>query len=268
MRFKSIRLTGRTTINIAMVGATPLDKYVVKSIDGLGPSEVDTNLSKVLYQGAVLQSAQPQTRQIVIKVKLNPNYAGGERPDTLRTDLYGILAANSRASMALSLMDGATTKALTQGVVKNVEPALNDKDNSIQITIDCLSAYLRDSFSTSLNAASLASSPLINYPGSAPAGFSADVTIGAAASAWSLSDAEGNGVRVTYPLQVGDRIIFNTTPGLRSINHRRASTTTNLLGSLQTSHKWIMLYPGNNQLNSVSTNTWGAFSFLTQYLGV
>ena len=141
MYFTKVLLTGITPISLPIVGALPSDVYILKSVEGLGPPEVDVSITKTLNAGGVYQGRQPQNREIVLMIGLNPNYKIGQTVSDLRESLYGFLTPGYLDHVVIEIVNGVTTIAKTIGYVKKIEINPFSKDPQVQVTLACLKPY-------------------------------------------------------------------------------------------------------------------------------
>ncbi len=268
MRFTRIRLNGLTPVDLPIVGATPADTYICKNVDGLGPPEIDVALARTLNAGSVYQGRQSQSRQIVALVGLNPDYTAGVVPADLRVSLYGLLSPGFLDSILVQIINEEEVLASTTGYVSKMEINPFSKDPEVQVTINCEDLYFKAADEIFLTPDSK-SNPEIENLGTAPAGFHMEVTFTADTSGWTLSDASGNEMYFNYAFLSGDKLIFDTRPGLRGIWLVRAGITTNIIYTLAPGSIWYMLHGGVNAfLTSSSSFDWGDVYYLPQFWGI
>lgn len=273
MDFTKVRLVGLSTVDLPIVGALPSDPYILKNADGLGPPESDVFIANTLYLGGVYQGRRPQGREIVLTVGLSPNYTSGQTVQSLRTALYGLLTPGTvEDSIPVQIMNGSTIVAVTDGYVKNIVPVYFTKDPEVQITITCAQSYLQAPAVVNVATASLSkTAPSIVNAGTAPTGFHMEVTFTAAKSVLTIgTDATFlKQMRFDYSFLSGDTLVFDTRPGLRSVQLIRNGVTSNIISALNSASTWLLLHGGVNTF-SVITNTfnWGPVFYTPQYWGV
>lgn len=268
MYFTKIRLNGLTVVDLPIVDALPSDLYILKSADGLGPPEIDVSIANTLNAGGVYQGRRPQSREIVLQVGLNPNYAAGQTASDLRTSLYGMLTPGYVDNITIEIMNGSTVLVKTTGYVKKLEVVPFTKDPEVQIVIPCLQQYLQAAANLFIAPASK-SAPVINNVGTAPAGFHLEVIFTAGLSSWTLSDASGKKMQVTYAFLTNDKLEIDTRPGFRGIWVTRGGVRTNIIYALSSDSVWYMLHGGDNVFSTSSQSfNWGDVYFLPQYWGI
>jgi hypothetical protein len=266
MQFTKVRLVGLYTIDMPLFGLRSSNRYICKGIDGLGPPEIDNFLVNGVYNGR-----QPQDRQIVMRVGLNPAYSVGETPASLRTAIYGLLTPGPDDSITFKLMNGPNVVVVTKGYVSKIEPVIFAKDPEVQITIDCEGSYLEAETETSV-VPSTKSPFTVTNPGSVTTGFYYEMTLNVNGSKWVLyTQGPGAGAKMEldYAFLSGDKIMVDTRDGQRSIKVLRGGVTTNLIYTLSSDSIWVQLHPGDNTFwPSTNVFTWGKVNFTPQYWGV
>lgn len=274
MIFNRILLDGLSDVNLPIVGATPLDPFILKSVDGLGPPDVDVVIANTLHQGGVYQGRRPLSREIVARVGLNPDYSVGERPSDLRTTLYGLLTPGEDDYVMVNLVnDAESVSYTTKAWVKRIEPAIFAKDPEVQIVLPCLQPYLtgiaRDQV-TVPGGWTKTNFTIINVA-TAPAGFQFQVTLTANASSFGITNTNGSRKMVIeYPFLNGDVIKFDTVAGQRKVMRTRSGTPLDVSGFMQSGSEWMMLRGGGNNFLTTGTSSfnWNYFNYIEQFWGI
>jgi hypothetical protein len=283
---KSITLKSPlTTITLPVADAEPDDHYILRGVDGLGPPEINISMGQALYQGGVYQGSQPNDREVVIQLSLNPTF-GGEfvSPARLRSELYSMLAGqfSTRLTIYTNSTDDETkylpSEMYVDGYVKRIEIAPFAKDSIVQITMSCPLAWFLGANDSSQDLP-LPSSFI--YNASAPTGFIYHFQILQQAAALHIQ-AESNSVTyevmaLTYPFLPNDIIEFDSRPGNRSVKLiRAANNPIDITGfSIIDNNIWPSLRPGSNRIFVYET-MWDApmaktertFIYRKQYWGV
>lgn len=283
MIMTGVKLSIASGLNVSMpiVGATPADPYIIKNIDGLGPTDVVNFITDNVDEGGWYRGSRPVARQIVMLVKLNPDYTTSTDVQWLRNILYGFMPAPGTGPVRVSVMNGATEVAYTTGYISKMETLYFVKDPVVQITIDCPGAYLIRPTQVNYNPGGVLPT-YVDNPGTAPAGFEAKF-IANSSSYWffmRLGVAWSDTVQqigIYYPpgFLSGDVMIYNTFSGTRSLKMTRGATTTDMLRYLPvtgTSSDWIQLNGGGgNHFTDDGFNagwTWNYLKFQPCYWGV
>lgn len=268
MYFTKIRLNGLSVVDLPIVGALPSDQFILKSADGLGPPEVDVSIADTLHAGGIYQGRRPHSRELVFHIGLNPNYGINQSVSDLRTTLYGMLTPGYIDNVTVSIMNDTAIVAKTTSYVKKLEINPFSKDPEVQLTMSCLQQYFEALSPLYLTIPSKVA-PAIDNIGTAPAGFHMEVIFTANHSVWTLSDASGKKMQITYTFITGDKLVIDTRPGHRGIWVVRGGTTTNIIYALSTDSIWYMLHGGNNVfITSSQAFNWDDVYYLPQYWGI
>lgn len=275
--FTKIRLSGLSSIDLPITDALPSDPYILKNADGLGPPEVDVFIAKTT-QGGVYQGRQPQDREPVLRVGLNPDYRLGQTATELRQELYGLLTPSpANQLVTLSLIDSSLSDALiakTDGYIKRIEIVPFSRDPEVQITMSCPKPYFRAPADISPAGPLDTSAPQVTNEGTAPAGFNLSVFLTADMGNWGLGHDvvdpfDLRFMNFVYPFLSGDNIVIETTPGIRDAKVIRSAVETNLLGYMTSDSTWLQLEGGLNSFYTESPNfTWDHFLYTPQYWGI
>lgn len=271
MLFTKVRLSGRTDIDLPFFGLRPSNTYILKAIDGLGPPDVSVLIGTPLGEMGIYQGRQPQPRQLVIRVGLNPNYSVGESASSMRSTLYGLLTPGASDAVTVKLMNGPNVSAITVGYVSKIEVVPFSKDPEVQITIDCVQPYLTAEAPV-VTVPATQSSFAVENVGSVTVGLYLEVIFNATSGSWSLfTEALNAGprMRFDYIFLAGDKLMINTQPGQRSIKLLRGAVTTNLIYALSSTSVWTLLHPGINTMWSAPVNyDWGQILYTPLYWGI
>lgn len=268
MYFTKLQLIGLSTVNLPIVDALPTDPYILTNAEGLGPPEVDVSIQNTLNAGGFYQGRRPQSREIVLRVGLNPDFGIGQTAADLRTELYGLLTPGYLDNVTVRIMDVTTVLATTVGYIKKLEIVPFNAEPEVQITIACVEQYLQAP-SFLYVAPDSKSAPVIDNTGTAPAGFRMEITFTSNVTNWTLSHASGAKMELTYSFLSGDILTIDTRPGYRGIWLKRGLSTTNIIYALSADSIWFMLHGGENTFaTSSSAFNWGDVYYRPQYWGV
>lgn len=270
MQVTQLRLVGATTVNLPWFSVPEGSKFVVKSVDGLGPSERTVFISEKTYQGKTVSN-----RQVVILLDLYPDWTAGETPSDLRDDMYAMLAPGLTDALSLRLMNGEGVQAQVDAVASGCEIVPFSKDPVLQITLDCLSPYFKSPTSWSYgdaNFGGLKTGYVVPNLGNAETGFAQEITFTAGLASWALYKG-GAGLapkfQLDYAFLSGDVLQINTTKYERYVRRVRSGVTLDLLPYLTQDSKWLQLHAGNNTFwTSSQSFNWGTVIQTPLYEGV
>lgn len=268
MYFTKVQLIGLSTVDLPIVGSQPTDPYILTNADGLGPPEVDVSIKNTLNAGGFYQGRRPQSREVVLRVGLNPDFGVGQTASDLRETLYGMLTPGYLDYITLNVMNEDTVLAFTTGYVKKLEIVPFSADPEVQITIACVEQYLQAPNLLYVEPP-LKSTPVIDNVGTAPAGFQMTIEFTANLVTWSLTHVSGAKMAFVYNFLIGDILKIDTRPGSRGIWLTRGLVTTNIIYALTADSIWFMLHGGENVFTSSSNAfNWGDVFYRPQFWGV
>lgn len=268
MYFTKLRLNGLEAVDLPIVHAKPADAYILKSADGLGPSEIEVSIVETLNAGGHYQGRRTLTKELVLLVGLNPNHGVQQTVSDLRKTLYGLLTPGVVDKVKVELMDEDLSLAFITGYVKKMEIVPFSQTPEVQITMGCLEQYWTTSTLIYLDPGDKAH-PIISNIGTAPSGFHMEVIFTTTMTSWTLMDDMGNKMQIDHDFLAGDRLSIDTRPGQRGIWRDRADVHKNIIYALSHDSIWFMLHGGDNQFHTnLQTFNWGDVAYLPQYWGV
>lgn len=275
MIFDTVRIVGSSNVDLPIKGLTPASNYILKQIDGLGPPDIDVLLQRSTFQSdtyANYQGSNPQSRQIVLRVKLNPNWSTGQTVESLRFALYKMISLPSMVPTIIRLRSAGVDVVETSCYISKFEIVPFSKDPEVQITFECVSPFLVNSAAVNPSLAGLSkSAPVFTHPGDAPTGFRIQLTLTAGLSSWKITKQSDTTrfILVTYAFLSGDIITIDTRPGSKEISRTRAGVVLNLIGNLSSDSNWLKLYNGTNTFTTSSqVFNWTIATFTPLWWGV
>ena len=284
MRLSKIRLSGISNIDLNVAGASPGDRFVLKDVTGLGPTEHDVLISNTRKQGGLYQGRNAQLREVVVRIGLNPKYALNETASDLRNEIYDLLVPGEigKKDMAYcQLFEGSDLWGYSTGYFRRIEIVPTAKDPEVQVTMACLSAYFTGPLRIIDHRTKNKNNFYIKNIGSAPTGFymrleftqnrNPPMSGGSIAgpSWWIQSEISGKRMSFLNPFENGDELIIDTRPGFRKVQRLRGAVTTDLISALQLDEEWFMLRKGNNTFTTSNQRfTWKSINYYPQYVGI
>lgn len=268
MRFSGVSLmydVGGASVGITLTPLIfPLDStivdspYVLRSVTGLEPPDIDLSILNTLYSGGTFQNRKASLREIVMTIGFQPNYATGQTVGDLRAQLYNWLTPKFGLPVKFSVLDASMSSLVyTLGHVKRFETNIFSSSPEVVITFSTFSPYFTTAPYVYPSLGSLSkTSYTLNNPGDAPTGFSIQITMTGSTSQFNLYDRFANRLYFNYSFIAADTININTTPGNRSATVTRSSVVTNLLQYQNVVSKWLQLHGGPNAFtfNTASYN--------------
>lgn len=282
MKFTSIRVVGSSVVDLPKQDIDPLNPFLLKGADGLGPTPANVAIKKTRLGGSY-QNISPDLREISLSIGLNPDWSVGQTADDLREILYQLMAPEDGQFLKIQLVNGETVVAETTGLVENIEPVLFSKDPQVLVTIPCMDAY----FKAPLD---VVQSPDLTDTGGSSVFFDVENDGSASSGFWMgfLFTATHSGsfqiLNDSSPVKImsittgsnwvtGDRLLVDTRPGTRGVWKlpNGSSTPQSVLNSMSSTSPWFTLQKGSNRF-TVNSRFWDWYVFgvihKPAYLGV
>jgi hypothetical protein len=278
-----IRLQGLKTFDFPLTSAyaKPDDKYIIQNITGLGPPQV-----QVVIVDGKYQTRTPANRQLVMTIKLNPDWGAGETPKLLREELYKLLSTGYKPRVVITPLFGEVSISLlglrvfaqpfsTVGYVSNWDQDMFAKDNAVVVTFDCEGPTWISNSKTTISAGTLSESkPAIFNPGTVGVGFKFSVKFTADRSNWFLRTTENQsiGLEFTKSFHSGDVLSVCTIENQQYVQwNKHRGKVQNMMSILKASSEFdLTLHPGMNHYVVPKTGwQWNkAVEFTPEYWGL
>ncbi len=284
MKMDTLKLVGRNTVDFPIVGADVSGPFILKGVDGLGPTDITVRLGRTVLEKAVYQGKSATLRQITAVVGLQPDWDAGQTPEELRKVLYGLLTPVAGQMIRAEIWYGGDQQGFAQGNISKMVPVLFSKDPAVQIVIDCDYGYLLAPGTVSVepDASDFITGGrqfTIDNDGDAPSGFKAGFILGAAPSPnHTLTLFTSDGAQtieiegITWAS--GDKFLVDTRPGSRGVwRGPGGGAYVSCLNNLNVSvSEWMYIYGGETTLVlDVSDFDWDPtydFAYQPAYWGV
>ena len=238
---------------MSVLGARPRDSLILQSVTGLGPPDKTIFVGDYSRDGGTYGGRRVITRNPVLTIKINPNFANGESVDGWRDILYRAFNDPfiTGDDVTLVLHDDIKPDRMITGYCEKWDGELFEKETAVQISMICPDPYIRDVTETAVTppegSAGWQTVPF-TYSGTAEAGFEVEIEVQATTSTVTL-DNNGRTMVLTYPsFLAGDVIYINTKPGERQITLTRAGVTSDVLYTLYSESPWLTLHSQSNSL--------------------
>lgn len=273
IKFDAVRFTLESyVLTLPIVGLDNVtSKYIVKSIDGLGPPDLDVGLKIALDNSGKFQNVRTQNREIVALIALNPAIGSGETVADIRQAVYGLISLD-KTPVTIDFMLAGAVQVTTSGWIKKFETNIFSADPQLQVTFGCLTAFLSAPALVNVTLGTLSkSNPSITNPGTAPSGFDMEFTLTAPISSFSITNQADptQFMLITFAFLSGDKIIIDTRTGLRNVQYVRGGVTNSLLQYLSSDSTWLTLAGGvNNFFTNTGSFNWNVFKYWPLYWGV
>lgn len=271
MKYDRIQIVGTNTVTLPFEGVNSSSPFVLKDASGLGPVERAVRYSKGAGTRMKFQEKTLASRQIALRIGLQPDWDVGQTAEELRSLMYGLLAPRGARLLRLQFIQDAwvppslpatTVRALIDGHISRMEPVLFTKDPEVQIVIDCNDSYFTAPSpvttaptKTPVGGGTGKANFIIDNYGSAPSPFWMRVVFNSfQGSPTRLDDGpwgspqsiQVDGVTFT----AGDAFTVDTRPGSRGVwkSNADGSGAVSLLNNLHPNSVWFELHSGVNNL--------------------
>lgn len=278
MKFDKILLTGTSDMVLFDLRDPASSPFITKSVDGLGPTEMDVTLTRSVQGLGRLSGKRGQLREITFNVMLQPRYEIGESLASVRDDLYRSYLRSTRVddSLDLRLWFQGEEVARTPVHVKRIESSPFSKDGLLQLVLSSTDQHFHRAEPYKLGPAEAGQvstvSPIFENIGTAATGFLASVQMLADGSSFGLSRTVPNQhFELRYDFLSGDILTFDTRPGTRRASLLRGDQNLNVLTGMTDRSSWLTLPTGTSYLEVLPDTTsfkWTHFEYNPLYLGV
>jgi hypothetical protein len=278
VKWDKLRFVGASNVDLPILGADPSGPYILKGVEGLDPPPVDVVYAKVRGQRGKRQTREPQYRQVVALLGLQPEYDSGQSASDLREEVYGLLTPKFGGVVRAQVMLGNTVICEAVGDLSNIDASIFTKDPEVQITLDTDYGYLLKPTVVKQTPVKQVSGAetlfVVDNEGNAPAGFFIEFTLQSAAASLILRDESPTGekIEIAGPHAAGDAFIIDTRAGLRKIDKiPSGQAKRSVLNDMSDTSTWLQLHGGDNTLRlNVTAFDWrgDAFVHTPAYWGV
>lgn len=240
---------GPVLMTFDLDGVDPNSPVVVKSVSGLNPADVTVFKGDFSRDGGYYQGRRSAGRNIVLNLKLNPNWATQQMVSDIREDLYSnfLEPALDTEGVMLVLKDSVKPDRYAIGFVETLPADLFTKETTAQISLICVDPFLKSYDSTTDSDVVGWSSTTVPYDGSKKTGALFELLVKTATSEMNLyvgADPSPQRMQLENGVfAVDDVIEINTTPGSRWIR-QNGSDVMALLSPLH--DDWLQLNKGDN----------------------
>lgn len=254
-----VNVEADSVLALPVSGAQPRDSLHLESITGLGPPDKTLFVGDYARDGGLYTGRKVDTRNPVLTIELNPNYANGETMSGLRRLLYKTFndPLPTSDAVTLVLLDDEEDPRYLTGYCDKFTNEVFGSDNTVQVSLICPDPYIYDLAPVDLMGAWTVF-PNLTYAGDAEAGLKVVMKVTSSTTIVTL-DLDGQTMVLTAdasaPFQVGDILTINTITGSRSITLTRAGTSYDVLFMLSASSPWLYLHSLSNTLRSYGTSS-------------
>ncbi len=260
-------------INLSFKDLQSLNSYNITDITGLDADEItskfygDSTISNESYYELSMRS-----RDVILKIGLNPNYSTNETVSELRDRLYRFISSSRTGVIQLQFRDGETVVATVSGFVTKFESLLFTKLPEIQLTITCSDPMLRSPNEVNFDVSEMDPAAIVitDEESTAPHGFRFAVIFDAPMIDFSIQD----GVDPTWAFEVnlsgsplgqfniGDELHFSSEHNNRYLLLVRDLTVKHLVDRIVPTSVWPILFPN---VNNFTCSPGADLDYITHY---
>jgi Siphovirus-type tail component, C-terminal domain len=248
--------------------------FVVKEIQGLDPVKASlTSSSLAQVDGEQFQNARRGTRNITMKLGLEPDYAVTTVAD-LRAELYRYFMTKSVITFGVYLDD--ILFATTAATVETCENDMFSADPQVDISLICYDPDLYDTDTIVVSGSTVAdmTTQTITYDGTSDTGVIFAITFTRSVSGITLYNYRPDGVMQIFDVNgsflTGDTLQVKSVPGRKELTLTRAGLEYSVLYYMNPISVWITLMEGDNIFRAYVTGAAIPFtvSYVPKYGGI
>lgn len=236
----------------------PTNGYLVEDILGLDPVKATISSSTFAnFPGAKFEASRREIRNILIKLKLEPNYTLSQTARQLRTDLYDFFQSDTEVSLRFFMTDGLTVDIA--GRVESCDAPPFSQEPRAAVSIMCFNPDFLALTPVVVSEDTVATLTEfhINYPGNIPTGFTFVMNVNRTLGEFTIYQRPADNVLRTFDFEAslvsGDILTISTVDGSKGVTLNRAGTLSSLLYGKSPQSTWLKLMKGDNRFRVYAT---------------
>lgn len=281
MRVTAVEIFSTTLeepISFPLDNSDPTSRYSVKQILGLDAEEIFAKFDGWSLTSGEFYSMSMQSKEIVMRVALNPRFDLDESYSDIRDELYRAISANRSGLLEIHFRAGATTVARIFGSIKKMEASHFTNQPEVQLTFSCDDPMFRGVTQVVYSSADLGSTVQQIVPdtiSTAPHGMDLKITFTGAAAQLTIQD---DPTTPTWKFKVtpsggflsGDVLYLSSEFSNKYVYMVRSSTTTQLADKISPDSVWPTIFPGSNTFHFLekANFNWNYIQFYPCFWGV
>lgn len=242
---------------LTMLLEDPSSGLIIDDIDGLTPVKATlVSSSFARLAGEQYQSNRRETRNVVIKLELDPDFVEASVRE-LRKDLYDYFMPSAEVTMRFFMFDGLIVNIW--GVVEDFDsPLFTDKPEAT-ISIMCFKPDFLglDEVEVEGGTTDTTDEILVEYEGSIETGIVFALEVDRTLSEFTIYHRPPDGSLRTLDfaasLAAGDVLTISTVAGSKGATLTRSGSNSSLLYGVSPQSNWIELTKGDNYLRVYAT---------------
>lgn len=242
--------------------------YILEEVQGLDPVKATLVSSGfATMDGEQYHSARRATRNVTLKIGLEPNYVT-ETVQDLRRGLYDYLMPKNAVNLRFVMSDGL--EADIQGRVESLETDFFSQDPAVDVSVICYDPDFVGSDAVVLagNTTSTTTETTIDYEGTVDTGVLLQLNVNRTLSSFTVYHRDPAGTLRSLDFQAGmvngDIVKISTVSGSKYARKTTAGTESSALYAVSPQSYWFKLEPGTNTLRVFATGA--AIPYTLTYL--
>lgn len=224
--------------------------YVIEDIAGLDPVKatlVSTTMANM--PGAVFQSARREPRNLLLKLKLEPNFVT-TTVRQLRTRLYSFFAEGMEVSLRFHMADGLVVNIM--GRVEKVDAPQFVQEPRVSISIMCYDPDFLELEELEVEGDTVddLTEFTIDYEGGVRTGIQFVLNVDRTLTEFTIYHRPADNILRTFDfaaaMEDGDILTINSVTGNKYAELNRLGTVSSVLFGKSPQSNWIELQPGEN----------------------
>jgi hypothetical protein len=255
MKITSVEMHPENSLDFAVFSLqdpTRSNPYNVKNIDGLDADAIMASFYQS-FGNTKMYTLSMIDRQIVIQLRLNPDFSNNQSYSDLRDDLYKKIFASRTGGVQLKFKTDAVVMRTISGFISKFESANFDKTPEVKITILCDDPMFEAPNPTFPSLGNPSDWTITDSKSTAPHGFLFEIDITANVASLRLQ----NPIDATWSFEVtpsggflvGDKYVFDSRPNSRLVYIVRNNSTIYLADKLTPGSLWPIIFPGDNRFS-------------------
>jgi len=246
----SISATNRLGNILSLPLETPENGIIVADVDGLGPvkaSIVSTNFADL--DGSIPQAARRESRNILMKLDLDPFYGSVEDARKLAYSYF-----MPKTYVTLRFLTDRGLDVFIKGMVESADPTMFSRDPQLTVSILCFDPDFQSWTETSVSGTTTTGPAFVplNYTGEIETGFLLTVEPDTFLESLAIQVITPDGIQqeMIYDREIvsGSRLEIDTRAGQKGAHIIYSSFRSSMLYAITITSDWPVLYPGESQI--------------------
>lgn len=265
-------------LNLGSVSTS--DSYIIKGMSGLDSDEITHNYY-ANNEGTTLNyyNATSKSREVVIALRLNPQYGLGQTPESLRTNLQKMIAYTRNSLIELRFMNDLTHVCSLNGHITKFESSLFTANPEVQITFFCDEPlFLAPAYtSVTVGAGRVNTKSWTDNLSTAPHGFKMQISIPSTVLTMTIHGVSGTTYAdfsfsfINNP--AGGVLYFSSEKNNRYLYLLKSGTTNDLVSEIDPFSVWPIMFPGTTSITidtdlTTETFVYQSISYKSAYWGL